>query len=316
MACLDILCGAVQQRGGRAYMTRNRITFYNLNLNWRTGLFVFLLIAAAFISNDAQSVSFGANAGPTTSQGDSCIGNPPGDSGFFSATFTCFSRLGEGSTFAHSNAAPGNVGASANAISFKGVNLGSESSVGVQAGATYSDSSGIFLPKIFGVDPSAPFVDVTLNVTFHATVTQSGGGSAEVTAIAGINGVIAAICGVTVDAPTADCGGNPVHLHLPVGQIISSDLTIIASASANASGQLNDVSANANGSDTFSFVIGGPVYLGLPDDITFNDPDAFIFNNLYLPPGADTPLPAALPLFASGLGALGLVGWRRKKKAA
>jgi len=33
------------------------------------------------------------------------------------------------------------------------------------------------------------------------------------------------------------------------------------------------------------------------------------------PPGvATTPLPAALPLFASGLGALGLFGWRRKRK--
>ena len=30
----------------------------------------------------------------------------------------------------------------------------------------------------------------------------------------------------------------------------------------------------------------------------------------------ETPLPAALPLFATGLGALGLFGWRRKKKAA
>jgi hypothetical protein len=29
-----------------------------------------------------------------------------------------------------------------------------------------------------------------------------------------------------------------------------------------------------------------------------------------------TPLPAALPLFASGLGALGLFGWRRKRKNA
>jgi hypothetical protein len=29
-----------------------------------------------------------------------------------------------------------------------------------------------------------------------------------------------------------------------------------------------------------------------------------------------TPLPAALPLFASGLGALGLLGWRRKRKLA
>ena len=31
---------------------------------------------------------------------------------------------------------------------------------------------------------------------------------------------------------------------------------------------------------------------------------------------SETPLPAALPLFASGLGALGLVGWRKKRKAA
>ena len=30
---------------------------------------------------------------------------------------------------------------------------------------------------------------------------------------------------------------------------------------------------------------------------------------------AATPIPAALPLFASGLGALGLAGWRRKRKA-
>ena len=33
-------------------------------------------------------------------------------------------------------------------------------------------------------------------------------------------------------------------------------------------------------------------------------------------PVATTPLPAALPLFATGLGALGLLGWRRKKTAA
>jgi hypothetical protein len=37
------------------------------------------------------------------------------------------------------------------------------------------------------------------------------------------------------------------------------------------------------------------------------------------PPAADppsgTPLPAALPLFATGLGALGLLGWRRKRKS-
>jgi len=30
----------------------------------------------------------------------------------------------------------------------------------------------------------------------------------------------------------------------------------------------------------------------------------------------ETPLPATLPLFATGLGALGLLGWRRKRKQA
>jgi hypothetical protein len=31
---------------------------------------------------------------------------------------------------------------------------------------------------------------------------------------------------------------------------------------------------------------------------------------------ATTPIPAALPLFASALGGLGFVGWRRKRAAA
>jgi hypothetical protein len=33
-------------------------------------------------------------------------------------------------------------------------------------------------------------------------------------------------------------------------------------------------------------------------------------------PATSTPLPAALPLFATGLGVLGLLGWRRKRNAA
>jgi hypothetical protein len=39
--------------------------------------------------------------------------------------------------------------------------------------------------------------------------------------------------------------------------------------------------------------------------------------NINLPNGAYvTPLPAALPLFATGLGALGLISWRRRRKAS
>jgi hypothetical protein len=38
-------------------------------------------------------------------------------------------------------------------------------------------------------------------------------------------------------------------------------------------------------------------------------------DNLDLTPVGGTPLPAALPLFATALGGLGLLGWRRKRKA-
>jgi hypothetical protein len=37
--------------------------------------------------------------------------------------------------------------------------------------------------------------------------------------------------------------------------------------------------------------------------------------DFFTPGGATTPLPAALPLFATGIGGLGLLGWCRKRKA-
>ena len=39
------------------------------------------------------------------------------------------------------------------------------------------------------------------------------------------------------------------------------------------------------------------------------------FNAAFSLDGVATPLPGALPLFATGLGVLGLLGWRRKRKA-
>ena len=39
------------------------------------------------------------------------------------------------------------------------------------------------------------------------------------------------------------------------------------------------------------------------------------FSNGEITIGSATPLPATLPLFATGLGGLGLLGWRRKRKA-
>ena len=46
---------------------------------------------------------------------------------------------------------------------------------------------------------------------------------------------------------------------------------------------------------------------------------AYDFNILGTPLGVDpspTPLPGSLPLFAAGLGAMGLLGWRSKRRNA
>jgi hypothetical protein len=53
----------------------------------------------------------------------------------------------------------------------------------------------------------------------------------------------------------------------------------------------------------------GGTYTG-PDNTNPNNPSNPTFIGT-----ASTPLPAALPLFATGLGGLGLLGWRRKRKA-
>jgi hypothetical protein len=69
-------------------------------------------------------------------------------------------------------------------------------------------------------------------------------------------------------------------------------------------------------SDVPTFLASG--YGGPVDQVNVvsNDPDHFVMDDVtYNGVVSSVPLPAALPLFATGLGALGLLGWRRKKKA-
>ncbi len=49
-----------------------------------------------------------------------------------------------------------------------------------------------------------------------------------------------------------------------------------------------------------------------PDGI----PGNYFVDDLTINTASATPLPAALPLFASGIGAMGFIGWRRKRKAS
>jgi len=68
-----------------------------------------------------------------------------------------------------------------------------------------------------------------------------------------------------------------------------------------------------NGGGTFEFLISGTLadVFDVYYKLSVGSGEMLIGGNQ-----SETPLPAALPLFASGLGALSLVGWRRKRKAA
>jgi hypothetical protein len=75
-------------------------------------------------------------------------------------------------------------------------------------------------------------------------------------------------------------------------------------------------STNTNGAWLWSNDISGP---GVAGEFYFDAHGLFSNDSgpyqMQISGDTVTPLPAALPLFATGLGALGLFGWRRKKKA-
>jgi len=59
--------------------------------------------------------------------------------------------------------------------------------------------------------------------------------------------------------------------------------------------------------------VGHVRFSGAAFDVDLSRSSVLLGNDLILP---GIPLPATLPLFATGLGALGLLGWRRRRKNA
>ena len=82
------------------------------------------------------------------------------------------------------------------------------------------------------------------------------------------------------------------------------------------------ISSHQEGTGIFAYlVLSFSADLGLSADplafsLILDDAPAEFFGSFTTGAAVPTPLPAALPLFATGLGGLGLLGWRRKRKNA
>lgn len=92
------------------------------------------------------------------------------------------------------------------------------------------------------------------------------------------------------------------------GESLSSTFTLTIFESPTGTGQITGVPTPAD-----LVFVGGPGLYGINFLLTADQPDTY--QVVFTDPPAATPLPAAFPLFATGLGAMGLLAWRRKRKA-
>jgi hypothetical protein len=279
----------------------------------------FVLTLLGYPQSSAATVSVGGGSGTLTcssggynlngsgplSGGTVCTGPAPN----FTATATADSGAGAGHVVATTTS----------------VAIGPAAQAPVYADAVYSDYF-IFHSSSPGTSTS---VSLNLNVagTMSAGAPIAGGATASVYMLTYINGSQVGLLSSSIDSNggtsctstfAGGCAGavfgpgplvtSSVSVPLDVAVLLELYLSVGTTASATGS------SASSEFGNSLDFPIGVALF-NLDPGVTVNAPDSFVFNNIFAPPTAATPLPAALPLFATGLGALGLIGLRRKRKA-
>jgi hypothetical protein len=196
-------------------------------------------------------------------------------------------------------------------------NCGNGDAAGIQVFSNFSQST---LPSNTQINTAVGFVD---NALSYNPSTQG--------AIGSITASADKILTVTVPGPpNPSLGGNTFRPMIEQGGIFylaaipgpgvpepgSTGWNTLSQAGLTASAFTQyDFTTGTFGTANPDFA-GGPMLFGLaqltgffPGFTATADYDNLSFTLV------PTPLPAALPLFATGLGALGLLGWRRKKKA-
>ena len=161
---------------------------------------------------------------------------------------------------------------------------------------------------------SASTVDVSYTVsgspgdwTYDFTITNNIGGTNDIYAV-----VIPLPSSDSIIGSPSGWGGVGTFAHLEWcynGNCGFFGTTNLAPGQTLSGFLVQDTSLSAMTSVQWTVFAEGGTYTG-SDNINPNNPGNPGFTGT-----ATTPLPAALPLFATGLGGLGLLGWRRKRKA-
>jgi hypothetical protein len=153
--------------------------------------------------------------------------------------------------------------------------------------------------------------------------------SAGISASAGAIGLSAGFGDLftgTISGPTNFGAGGFIGTGIFSGPIVGFSATDAAPFNRDLRVPLGYVSDSALGTSTDTFAAATLASLGLipgtyvwtwglaPGAPTLDGPA--VLNTFTVQIGPPVPLPATLPLFATGLAGLGLLGWRRKKKAA
>lgn len=273
-------------------------------MNLRVMTVLALLAGALAPTSGRASIVMTAFAGPGSQQGDECtiaesqtVSNFPGALAPQVATYSCANL--EGSASSNATAEISSLHAFATAFSRAGLDRGSLGAEDARATANFI-GTGVFGGTFSFSGP------ITVNTEFDARPSRVG---AAAIGQVFVNGSLAQEC-----LDTVGCDNTPVVV--PLNTFVSFFISLDVDAAVNANGQLEDQTATADASDTYSFIPGGKVF-NLPDGVTFNAPDAFIFDNVYLPPTSAVPELSTWTMMLLEFGGVGLAGcWRKTKSVA
>ena len=132
------------------------------------------------------------------------------------------------------------------------------------------------------------------------------------------------VSGLTFTATEVFIDSYPSGINLGTSQLSGTPIITFNSFPLNGSDEIISSDADFSSENVTGGTVGNDLCINVCNS-PYNTELRNVFSGLFVATNEavtfsdtpfTTPIPAALPLFAGGLGAMGLLGWRRKRKAA